>query len=40
VLLPCRKQLVLGSGISFADRGEHRLKGVSGQPYLFAVTEA
>jgi hypothetical protein len=31
--------LVLGSGISFADRGEHTLKGIPGQWHLFAVTE-
>ena len=28
---------VLGSGISFADRGEHTLKGVPGQWHLFGV---
>jgi class 3 adenylate cyclase len=31
------QMLVLGSGISFADRGEHTLKGVPGQWRLFAV---
>ena len=31
------QMLVLGSGISFADRGEHTLKGVPGQWQLFAV---
>jgi class 3 adenylate cyclase len=31
------KMLVLGSGISFADRGRHRLKGVPDQWQLFAV---
>jgi len=34
------QMLVLGSGIAFADRGEHSLKGVPGQWHLFAVTEA
>jgi class 3 adenylate cyclase len=29
--------LVAGSGIEFADRGEHELKGVQGQWRLFAV---
>jgi pimeloyl-ACP methyl ester carboxylesterase len=33
------QMLVLGSGISFADRGEHTRKGVPGQWHLFAVTE-
>lgn len=33
------QMLVLGSGISFADRGEHTLKGIPGQWQLFAVTE-
>ena len=31
------KMLVLGSGIGFADRGRHRLKGVTDQWQLFAV---
>lgn len=31
------KDLVLGSGISFADRGAHSLKGVPGQWHLFEV---
>jgi class 3 adenylate cyclase len=31
------QMLVLGSGISFADRGEYTLKGVPGQWHLFAV---
>jgi hypothetical protein len=31
------QMLVLGSGISFADRGEHTLKGVPGHWHLFAV---
>jgi len=29
--------LVVGSGIEFADRGEHKLKGVPGSWKLFAV---
>jgi class 3 adenylate cyclase len=31
------KDLVIGSGIEFADRGEHELKGVPGAWRLFAV---
>jgi class 3 adenylate cyclase len=31
------KDLVFGSGIEFADRGEHRLKGVPGDWRLFSV---
>ena len=31
------QMLVLGSGISFADRGRHELKGVADQWQLFAV---
>jgi hypothetical protein len=31
------EMLVLGSGISFADRGRHRLKGVPDEWQLFAV---
>ncbi|MBV8159930.1 MAG: adenylate/guanylate cyclase domain-containing protein [Acidimicrobiia bacterium] len=31
------KDLVVGSGIEFADRGEHELKGVPGTWRLFAV---
>ncbi len=31
------KDLVIGSGIDFADRGEHELKGVPGDWRLFAV---
>jgi class 3 adenylate cyclase/pimeloyl-ACP methyl ester carboxylesterase len=34
------RDLVVGSGLSFADRGEHELKGVPGQWELFAVTPA
>jgi class 3 adenylate cyclase len=33
------QMLVLGSGITFADRGEHALKGVPGQWHLFAAME-
>jgi class 3 adenylate cyclase len=32
------KDLVAGSGICFADRGTHVLKGVSGEWHLFAAT--
>jgi class 3 adenylate cyclase len=32
------KDLVAGSGIEFADRGEQHLKGVEGTWHLFAVT--
>jgi class 3 adenylate cyclase len=31
------QMLVLGSGITFADRGKHTLKGVPGKWQLFAV---
>ena|SRR5712692_206070 len=31
------KDLVVGSGISFKDRGVHALKGVPGEWHLFAV---
>jgi hypothetical protein len=31
------KDLVVGSGIEFEDRGAHRLKGVPGEWELFAV---
>ena len=31
------KDLVVGSGIEFADRGSHSLKGVPGEWKLFAV---
>jgi class 3 adenylate cyclase/alpha-beta hydrolase superfamily lysophospholipase len=34
------QMLVLGSGISFADRGRHSLKGVPGEWQLFAVEGA
>jgi class 3 adenylate cyclase len=33
------KDLVVGSGISFSDRGTHKLKGVPGEWHLFAVNE-
>ena len=33
------KDLVVGSGISFDDRGEHELRGVPGEWRLWAVTE-
>jgi class 3 adenylate cyclase len=32
------KDLVVGSGLSFVDRGRHTLKGVSGEWQLFAAT--
>jgi class 3 adenylate cyclase len=31
------KDLVLGSGIEFEDRGPHKLKGFSGEWRLYAV---
>jgi hypothetical protein len=31
------KNLLIGSGIEFVDRGEHDLKGVPGSCRLFAV---
>ena len=31
------KDLIVGSGIDFEDRGEHELKGVPGTWNLFAV---
>jgi class 3 adenylate cyclase len=34
------KDLVAGSGIAFADRGSHQLKGVPEAWQLFAVTSA
>ena len=34
------KDLVAGSGIEFADRGLHELKGVPGEWRLYAVTSA
>jgi hypothetical protein len=32
------KDLVAGSGLEFADRGDHTLKGVPGESRLFAAT--
>jgi hypothetical protein len=32
--------LVAGSGLTFASRGEHELKGIPGEWELFAVTHA
>ena len=32
------KDLVVGSGIEFEDRGEHELRGVPGEWRLFSVT--
>jgi class 3 adenylate cyclase len=38
VLVPsCMRDLVLGSGITFRDRGKHRIKGVAGRWRLFCV---
>lgn len=34
------KDLVAGSGIEFADRGEHELKGVPGEWRLYAVSDS
>ena len=34
------QMLVLGSGIGFADRGNHTLKGVPDRRHLFAVQHA
>jgi class 3 adenylate cyclase len=34
------KDLVVGSGIEFADRGDHELKGVPGTWKLYAVASA
>jgi class 3 adenylate cyclase len=31
------RDLVAGSGIGFADRGTHSLKGIKGERQLFAV---
>ena len=33
------KDLVVGSGISFSDRGSRELKGVPGEWHLFAVDQ-
>ena len=32
-----RRDLVIGSGLEFEDRGTHELKGVPGEWHLFAV---
>ncbi len=34
------RDLVIGSGLEFEDRGSHELKGVPGQWHLFAVTSS
>lgn len=34
------KDLVAGSGLAFADRGQHVLKGISDQWQLFAVADS
>jgi hypothetical protein len=34
------RDIVAGSGIMFHDRGNHTLKGISGQWQLFAVEHA
>jgi class 3 adenylate cyclase len=34
------KDLVLGTGISFTDRGPHELSGIPDQVPLFAVTRS
>ena len=34
------RDLVIGSGIEFEDRGAHELKGVPGEWRLFAVASA
>ena len=33
------RDLVLGSGIEFSDRGHHALKGVPGEWHVFAVAD-
>jgi hypothetical protein len=33
------RDLVAGSGIAFADRGTHKLKGIPGEWRLFAVED-
>lgn len=33
------RDLVVGSGIDFEDRGRHELKGVPGEWQLFSVAE-
>ena len=32
------RDLVIGSGLEFEDRGAHQLKGVPGEWHLFVVT--
>jgi class 3 adenylate cyclase len=34
------RDLVIGSGLEFVDRGAHELKGVPGEWHLFAVTSS
>jgi len=34
---PGERDLVIGSGLEFDDRGAHQLKGVPGDWHLFAV---
>ena len=34
------RDLVIGSGLEFEDRGAHELKGVPGEWHLFAVASA
>jgi class 3 adenylate cyclase len=34
------KDLVIGSGLSFDDRGEHALKGVPGSWHLYALSHS
>jgi len=34
------RDLVIGSGLAFDDRGSHELKGVPGEWRLFAVTSS
>ena len=33
------RDLTMGSGLSFADRGEHQLKGVPGSWHLYALVD-
>jgi class 3 adenylate cyclase len=32
------RDLVVGSGLAFADRGVHRLRGIPGEWHLFAAS--
>jgi len=34
------RDLVIGSGLEFEDRGNHELEGVPGEWHLFAVTSS